>query len=162
MPYTNTNTGSHMPNYSPVERNIINKLKEDNSKLLANVRTLEEENKKLKAEIESSSASFVHGYEKDIKNNPNEDEWRALERENEKLKAENFALRDMVQSLMAKVDLEKQDRIWAEDAEKELIKENEELTEELIRGCAFTEDLEKLKSENENLAYTIRLLRSSP
>ncbi len=50
MPYTNTNTGSHMPNYSPVERNIINKLKEDNSKLLANVRTLEEENKKLKAE----------------------------------------------------------------------------------------------------------------
>ena len=56
MPYTNTNTGSHMPNYSPVERNIINKLKEDNSKLLANVRTLEEENEKLKAEIESSSA----------------------------------------------------------------------------------------------------------
>jgi predicted RNase H-like nuclease (RuvC/YqgF family) len=52
MPYTNTNTGSHMPNYSPVERNIINKLKEDNSKLLANVRTLEEENEKLKAELE--------------------------------------------------------------------------------------------------------------
>jgi cell division protein FtsB len=54
MPYTNTNTntGSHMPNYSPVERNIINKLKEDNSKLLANVRTLEEENEKLKAEWE--------------------------------------------------------------------------------------------------------------
>ena len=46
--------------------------------------------------------------------------------------------------------------------EKELIKENEELTEELIRGCAFTEDFEKLKAENENLAYTIRLLRSSP
>ena len=70
--------------------------------------------------------------------------------------------KQVIQRLIAKVDSEKQDRIWAEDAEKELIKENEELTEELIRGCAFTEDFEKLKSENENLAYTIRLLRSSP
>ena len=37
------------------------------------------------AEVRLEGA-FIHGYEKGIKNNPNEDEWRALEKENAELK----------------------------------------------------------------------------
>lgn len=59
----------------------------------------------LQDELSKCEKDFIHGYEKGIKNNPNEDEWRKLEAENNKLQEDlnevEYAYQNLRENIMS-------------------------------------------------------------